>query len=82
MFDTIDEKKFLLKQLVKRNLTSKYKESVLGIVWSFINPLCIMLIFTAIFSVLFRFQIKNFPVYFLTGRIFYDFFIAATNGAM
>ena len=82
MFDTIDEKKFLLKQLVKRNLTSNYKESVLGIVWSFINPLCIMLIFTAIFSVLFRFQIKNFPVYFLTGRLFYDFFIAATNGAM
>lgn len=82
MFETFDEKKFLLKQLVKRNLTSKYKESVLGILWSFLNPLCIMLIFTAIFSVLFRFQIENFPVYFLTGRVVYDFFIAATNGAM
>lgn len=82
MFDTWDEKRFLLRQLVKRNLTSKYKESVLGIVWSFINPLCVMLIFTAIFSVLFRYQIKNFPVYFLSGRLFYDFFIAATNGAM
>lgn len=82
MFETFDEKWFLLKQLVKRNLTSKYKESVLGIVWSFLNPLCIMLIFTAIFSVLFGRQIKNFPVYFLTGRLFYDFFIAATKGAM
>lgn len=82
MFNTINEKKFLLKQLIKRDLTSKYKDSVLGILWSFINPLCMMLIFTAIFSVLFRFQIKNFPVYFLTGRIIYDFFIAATNGAM
>ena len=82
MFDSINEKKFLLKQLVKRDLTSKYKDSVLGVVWSFINPLCIMLIFTAIFSVLFRYQIKNFPVYFLTGRLIYDFFIAATKGAM
>lgn len=82
MFDTWAEKRFLLKELVKRNLTSKYKESVLGILWSFLNPLCVMLIFAAIFSVLFRFQIKNFPVYFLTGRLFYDFFIAATNGAM
>ena len=82
MFDTINEKKFLLKQLVKRDLTSKYKDSVLGVVWSFINPLCIMLIFTAIFSVLFRYQIKNFPVYFLTGRVIFDFFIAATTGAM
>ena len=82
MFESINEKKFLLKQLVKRDLTSKYKDSFLGVIWSFINPLCIMLIFTAIFSVLFRYQIKNFPVYFLTGRIIYDFFIASTNGAM
>ena len=29
MFDTFSEKKFLLKQLVKRDLTSKYKDSVL-----------------------------------------------------
>ena len=82
MFDSISEKKFLLKQLVKRDLTSKYKDSVLGVIWSFINPLCIMLIFTAIFSILFRYQIKNFPVYFLTGRIIYEFFIAGTKGAM
>ena len=82
MFESINEKKFLLKQLVKRDLTSKYKDSFLGVIWSFINPLCIMLIFTAIFSVLFRGQIKNFPVYFLTGRIIYDFFIAGTQGAM
>ena len=82
MFDSINEKKFLLKQLVKRDLTSKYKDSFLGVLWSFINPLLIMLVFTAIFSVLFRFQIKNFPVYFLTGRIIYDFFISATNGSM
>lgn len=82
MIESINEKKFLLKQLVKRDLTSKYKDSFLGVIWSFINPLCIMLIFTAIFSVLFRYQIKNFPVYFLTGRVVYDFFIAATKGSM
>ena len=35
MFDTFAEKKFLLKELVKRDLTSKYKDSVLGIIWSF-----------------------------------------------
>ena len=82
MFDTWDEKKFLLKQLVKRDFTNRYKESVLGIIWSFLNPLCIMIIFTVIFSVLFRQRIHNFPVYFLTGRLIYDFFVAATRGAM
>ncbi|WP_296862368.1 ABC transporter permease [uncultured Methanobrevibacter sp.] len=74
MFDTWDEKRFLLKQLVKRDFTNKYKESVLGIIWSFLNPLCIMIIFTVIFSVLFRQQIN--------GRLIYDFFVAATSGAM
>lgn len=82
MFENLDEKKFLLKQLVKRDLTSKYKESVLGIIWSFLNPLLIMIVFTVIFSVFFRRQIDNFPVYFLTGRVTYQFFVSATSAAM
>lgn len=82
MFDTLSEKKFLLKQLVKRDLTSKYKDSVLGILWSFLNPLFIMLVFTAIFSMLFGRQIENYPVYFLSGRVIFDFYNSATKGAM
>lgn len=82
MFDTFSEKKFLLKELVKKDLTSKYKDSVLGIVWSFLNPLLIMLVFTAIFSMLFGRQIENYPVYFLSGRLVYDFYNQGTKGAM
>ena len=82
MFDTYSEKLFLLRQLVKRDLTSKYKDSVLGILWSFFNPLLIMLVFTAIFSMLFGRNIENYPVYFLSGRLIYDFYTAATKGAM
>lgn len=82
MIEEFQEKRFLLKQLVKRDLTSKYKDSTLGIVWSFLNPLLVMLVFTAIFSVLFRFKIHNYPVYFLAGRIIYTFFSYGTKGAM
>ena len=82
MFDTYAEKKFLLKQLVKKNLTSKYKDSVLGILWSFFNPLLIMIVFTAIFSMLFGRNIDNYPVYFLSGRLLYDFFSAGSKGAI
>ena len=82
MFDTYSEKKFLLKQLVKRDLTSKYKDSVLGIAWSFLNPLLIMIVFTAIFSMIFGRQIENYPVYFLSGRLIYDLFKSGTSGAM
>ena len=82
MFDTFAERKFLLKQLVKKNLTSKYKDSVLGILWSFFNPLLIMIVFTAIFSMLFGRNIDNYPVYFLSGRLLYDFFSSGSKGAM
>lgn len=82
MFDTVAEKKFLLKQLVKRDLTSKYKDSVLGIAWSFLNPLLIMIVFTAIFSMIFGRQIENYPVYFLSGRLIFDFYKSASTGAM
>ncbi len=82
MFDTFTEKKFLLKQLVKRDLTSKYKDSVLGIAWSFLNPLLIMIVFTAIFSMIFGRSIENYPVYFLSGRVIFDFYKSATQGAM
>ena len=82
MFDTFAEKRFLLRQLVKKNLTSRYKDSVLGILWSFFNPLLTMLVFTAVFSILFGKNVVNYPVYYLAGRIIFDFFSRGTKGAM
>jgi len=82
MFDTFAEKRFLLKQLVKNNLTAKYKDSVLGILWSFFNPLLTMLVFTAVFSMLFGKNVSNYPVYYLAGRLMFDFFNHGTKGAM
>ncbi|WP_299524191.1 ABC transporter permease [uncultured Methanobrevibacter sp.] len=73
---------FLLKQLVKKNFTAKYKDSILGILWSFINPLLTMLLLTAIFSTIFSGNIANYPVYFLTGRCLFDFFSSGTKIAM
>ena len=73
---------FLLKQLIKKNFTSKYKDSVLGIFWSFLNPLITMAILTAIFSTIFARSIENFPVYFMAGRCILDFFNLGTKAAM
>ncbi len=82
MFDTLEEKKFLLRELVKRDFTAKYKDSFLGVIWSFLNPLLVMLVFTAVFSVLFARTIENYPVYLLAGRIIFDFYNNGTRGAM
>lgn len=66
--------RFLLKQLVSRDFKTKYKRSVLGIFWSFLNPLLTMTVQYVIFSTIFKQSIKNFPVYLLTGIVFFNFF--------
>ena len=73
---------FLLKQIIKKNFTSKYKDSFIGVLWSFLNPLIEMAILTAIFSTIFARSIENFPVYFLCGRIVITFFNNGTRTAM
>lgn len=74
--------KDLLKQLVLRDVKLKYRRSVLGYVWSILNPLLIMLIMTLVFSQMFNRNIENFPVYLLTGRTIFEFTTASTNAAM
>ena len=72
----------LLQLLVKRDFVSRYRKSVLGVLWSLLNPLLTMLVMTMVFSYLFRFQIENFPVYLLSGFIIYGFFSESTTLAM
>lgn len=82
MFKKGTSEYFLLKQLVKRNFSAKYKDSVLGIFWSFLNPLLTMIALTIIFGALFKRSIENFPVFFLIGRCLYDYFSHGTKIAM
>ena len=73
---------FLLEEIVKRNFSSKYKDSILGILWSVLKPLLIMILLTIIFSNLFGTRIENYPVYYLSGKCIFDFFNAATTVSM
>ena len=70
---------FLLEEIIKKDFAAKYKDSVLGILWSVLKPLFIMVLLTIIFSTIFGNQIENYPVYFLSGKCIYDFFTAATS---
>lgn len=74
--------KDLLIELVKKDLKIKYKNSYLGVLWSLINPLLMMVVLTIVFSAVFRNKIENFPLYVLTGRLIYSFFAESTNFAM
>lgn len=58
---------FLLDEIVKRNFSSKYKDSVLGILWTILSPLLMMILFTVIFSTIFAKNVENYYVYFICG---------------
>lgn len=74
--------KFLIKQLVSRDFRLKYKRSILGVFWSFLNPLLIMIVQYIVFSALFRFDIDNYAVYLLTGIVMFNFFSEASSLTM
>lgn len=72
----------LLRELVIRDIKLKYRRSVLGYVWSILNPLLVMTVLAVVFSAMFRRNIENYPVYLLIGRTAYDFLTSSTNQAM
>ncbi len=72
----------LLSHLIKRDITLKYRRSVLGILWSLLSPLMMMVVLTVVFSYFMRFEIPNFPVYVMTGQLIFNTFNDATTGAM
>ena len=66
---------FLLRQLISRDFKTKYKRSVLGVLWSFLNPLLMMAVQYLIFSTIFGNEgIPNYPVYLLIGVVMFQFF--------
>ena len=70
---------FLLHQLVNRDFKVKYKRSVLGVAWSFLNPLLTMGVQYVVFSTIFKSDTPNYPVYLLSGVVLYNFFIEAVG---
>jgi len=74
--------KYLLSELVKRDIKIKYRRSVLGIFWSFLQPLLSMIVLTIVFSTLFGGRIENYPVYLLSGRLVYEFYSGGSKTAM
>jgi len=72
----------LARQMISRSIKTRYKRSVLGIVWTMLNPLLTMTVLTIVFSTIFRFEISHYPVYILSGLIAWNFFASVTNLAM
>lgn len=68
----------LSRAIALKNVRLKYKNSILGFFWSLLNPLLFLLIFTFIFGQVFS-NIPDYPLYALTGLVFWSFFPTTSN---
>lgn len=64
----------MMYNLVKKDLRTRYKGSFLGFLWTFINPLLQLLVYTIVFSSIMEVNIENFSIYVFTGLIPWMFF--------
>lgn len=71
----------LLVQLVRRDILTRYKRSILGVAWTMLNPLGIMIIMTIVFSQAFARGLPSYPAYVLSGLMAWNFFAQTTNAA-
>jgi len=60
--------------LVRRDLTARYKRSILGVAWTMLNPLGMMVILSIVFSQVFRVKIEGYPAFVLSGLLCWNFF--------
>ncbi len=72
----------LLQLLVANSIKTRYKRSVLGVLWTLLNPLLTTIVLTVALSQLFRFQIENYPVYLLSSLIAWNFFSQTVTQVM
>lgn len=84
IFGNFKRYSFLMKQLIIRDFKVKYKRSVLGVLWSILQPILMMSVMAIVFSQMFKFKVEgtNYLVYLMTGIIMFNYFSEASTNAM
>lgn len=82
MFQKLSEFRFLFEELTKRDFRKKYKRTMLGMMWSVLNPLLTLLIMRIVFTQFFGATIPHYTTYLFAGNLVYSYFTEATNSGM
>ena len=72
----------LLRSLVARDLAVRYRRSALGFLWSLLNPLLMMLVFTIVFEVVKPQQVRSYPLFVLAGLLPWNYLTGSLGGAV
>ncbi len=72
----------LIRNLVSRDLKSRYKSSALGYVWSLLNPLLMIVLFYFVFAILLKSQVTYFHIFLMVALLPWNFFIGSVSEGM
>lgn len=82
MFKTLKKYQFLFEELVKRDFKKKYKRTILGMAWSVLSPLLLLLIMRLVFTQFFGRSTPHYTTYLFCGNLVFSFFSDSTNQGM
>lgn len=82
MLQRLKEHQFLFEELVARDFKTKYKRTVLGMLWSVLNPLLTLLVMKIVFTQFFGNQVDHYTIYLFCGNLVFSYFNESTTQGM
>jgi ABC-type polysaccharide/polyol phosphate export systems, permease component len=82
MIKKLMQHRFLFEELVKRDFKTKYKRTALGIGWSLLSPLLLLLVLKLVFTNIYGRTTPHFSIYLFCGVLVWNYFTEATKGGM
>lgn len=82
MLQKLKRHQFLFEELVKRDFKKKYKRTVLGMAWSVLSPLIMLLVMKLVFTQFFGRNMEHYTIYLFAGNIVFSYFNEATSQGM
>lgn len=82
IFKKLEGYQFLFEELVKRDFKKKYKGTILGMMWSVLSPLLMLIVMKLVFTHFFGQTIPHYTIYLFCGNIIFSFFSDSTTQGM
>ena len=82
MFERLKKHRFLFEELVKRDFKKKYKRTFLGMGWSMLSPLLMLLVMKVVFEQFFGNTVKHYTTYLFCGLLTFNWFAQSTGSGM
>lgn len=82
MLQKMQRYQFLFEELVKRDFKKKYKRTVLGMAWSILSPLMMLIVMKLVFTQFFGRNMEHYTIYLFCGNLIFSYFNESTSQGM